>query len=268
VDRDDILTELMALEQGILESVVIKGVRNVERAVLEPPKPVNKTYDPAADAFVDNPEWRILTAGTNLVDVMANPYVDYTRTETNDISEVYRVLGIEAARAALLNELRNVMWMADQHNVNYRHMALLVDTMTNRGHLVSIDRHGINKGDNGPLAKSSFEETDEMLIRAGIFCELDRINGVSANIMIGQVPPCGTGEGDVFVDVDAITQHVREADIHAGFGHAGREAIRATTSAEGEERERERSANAAPDVKLPEKDAGVIAQEEDAVVIV
>jgi|AntDeeMinimDraft_5_1070356.scaffolds.fasta_scaffold45826_2 hypothetical protein len=45
-----------------------------------------------------------------------------------------------------------------------------------------------------------------MLIRAGIFCETDKINGVSANIMLGQVPPCGTGDGDIIMDVDAIMQ--------------------------------------------------------------
>jgi DNA-directed RNA polymerase beta' subunit len=78
--------------------------------------------------------------------------------------------------------------------MNYRHMSLLIDTMTYKGQLMSIDRHGINRGDIGPLAKSSFEETTDMLINASIFAEYDKVNGVSANVMLGQQPPCGTGD--------------------------------------------------------------------------
>ena len=65
---------------------------------------------------------------------------------------------------------------------------------------MSVDRHGINRGDVGPLAKSSFEETTDMLIKSSIFSEFDRINGVSANIMLGQLPPCGTGDSEILLD--------------------------------------------------------------------
>ena len=84
--------------------------------------------------------------------------------------------------------------------VNYRHIALLVDTMTNKGYLLSIDRHGINRADIGPFAKCSFEETTDMLIKAGIFAEVDKINGVSANIMLGQIAPAGTGDTEILID--------------------------------------------------------------------
>lgn len=217
MDRNDILTEVMALEQSILENVVIKGVKDIEKAILERPKEINKVYDDVTGKFVNRQEWKIITAGSNMIDVMANPYLDYTKTYTNDVVEVLRVLGIEAARTALYDEIRNVMWMTDEENVNYRHMALLVDTITNRGHLVSIDRHGINKGDIGPLAKCSFEETDKMLIKAGIFCEMDKINGVSANIMLGQVPPCGTGDGDMIMDIESILQNVEPGEVDARY---------------------------------------------------
>jgi hypothetical protein len=84
--------------------------------------------------------------------------------------------------------------------VNFRHISLLVDTMTNKGYMLSIDRHGINRVDIGPLAKCSFEEVTDMLVKAGIFSEIDKITGVSANIMLGQIPPYGTGETDVLID--------------------------------------------------------------------
>ena len=66
--------------------------------------------------------------------------------------------------------------------------------------MMSIDRHGINKGDIGPLAKCSFEEVNDVLVKAGVFSEIDRVNGVSANIMLGQIAPCGTGDTEILID--------------------------------------------------------------------
>lgn len=68
------------------------------------------------------------------------------------------MLGIEAVRKALERELYHVISF-DGSYVNYRHLALLCDTMTCRGHLMAITRHGINRQDTGPLMKCSFEET-------------------------------------------------------------------------------------------------------------
>ena len=141
------------------------------------------------------------TNGNNLLDILAHPNIDYTRTISNDVNEVYEVFGIEAARLVLLNELNE---MLASEGVNYRHISLLVDTMTNKGALISIDRHGINRSDIGPFAKCSFEETSDMLIKAGIFGEYDKINGVSANIMLGQVAPCGTGDTEIMIDEEKL----------------------------------------------------------------
>jgi DNA-directed RNA polymerase beta' subunit len=269
MDRNDILTEIMALEQGILDSVVIKGVKDIDKAVLKQPKEVNKIYDDISGQFVNSQEWEIITSGSNLVDVMINPYVDFARVSTNDVCKVLRVLGIEAARTKLYDEIREVMWMSKAENVNYRHMALLVDNITNRGQLVPINRHGIKKGDIGPLAKCSFEETDKMLIKAGIFCELDKINGVSANIMLGQVPPCGTGDGEIIMDIEAITENIDPKDVDPRYtGEADRrdaddrEAIEAANAASS-------SSSAAPsNVRMPERDASLIEKTEDDIVII
>ena len=112
---------------------------------------------------------------------------------------MYEMLGIEAARSVLLNEIREVI-EASGNYVNYRHMALLCDIMTNKGSLMSIDRFGINRGNIGPLAKCSFEETTDQLFKASIFGEIDMLNGVSSNIMMGQIPPCGTGDSEIVMD--------------------------------------------------------------------
>lgn len=195
-DRDCI-TELKALEKNIMENILIKGIKGVDRSMMN--KEEYNAYNPDTLTFEKTHEWVLDTSGNNLVEVMGHPKIDFTRTISNDVNEIYDVLGIEAARQALYNELNGVISDAELY-VNYRHMALLVDTMTNRGYLLSIDRHGINRVDIGPLAKCSFEETTDMLIKAGIFSEVDRITGVSANIMLGQIPPAGTGDSEILMD--------------------------------------------------------------------
>ena len=104
-----------------------------------------------------------------------------------------------------MNEILEVIEYSGGY-VNYRHVALLADTMTNKGFIMSIDRFGINKSDRGPLAKCSFEETPDILAKAALFGELDHINGVSSNIMMGQEVPIGTGAIDLFFDESSFGQ--------------------------------------------------------------
>ena len=142
-----------------------------------------------------------------MIELLSNPNIDTTRTISNDIREIYDTLGIEAARYALYKEL---LIVTNEGSMNYRHMSLLIDTMTYKGQLMSIDRHGINRGDIGPLAKSSFEETTDMLINASIFAEYDKVNGVSANVMLGQQPPCGTGDSKILIDEDYMIELLKD----------------------------------------------------------
>lgn len=195
IDPDDAIAALKAMEYNLTHSVLLKGLKGIKKVSMR--TKTRKRYNVAEDRFDTISEWLLDTDGTNLIDILANPNIDAVRTRSNDIYEIYQVLGIEAARNALYEEFMEVV---GSDSINYRHMSLLLDTMTNRGTLMSVDRHGINRGDVGPLAKSSFEETTDMLINASIFSELDHINGVSANIMLGQLPPCGTGDHDVLID--------------------------------------------------------------------
>ena len=152
---------------------------------------------------MDKEEYVLESDGSNLLNVLANAHVDSYRTISNDINEIYEIFGIEAARQALYNEIDDIL--NSTTSVNHRHIALLVDTMTCKGYLLSIDRHGINRTDIGPLAKCSFEETSDILIKAGVFGEVDRINGVSANIMLGQIAKCGTGDSDLIMDISKLS---------------------------------------------------------------
>eukprot|EP00624_Nannochloropsis_granulata_P004522 evm.model.NODE_32430_length_6172_cov_19.914776.1 len=109
-----------------------------------------------------------------MMEVMACADVDFTRTTCNDLIEIFESLGIEAARSGMLNEIRSVLFF-DGGYINYRHMSILVDVMTFRGALTAVSRHGINRGEQGPLLRASFEETVEVLNQASLFGEYDDI---------------------------------------------------------------------------------------------
>jgi DNA-directed RNA polymerase II subunit RPB1 len=206
ISGDDAISALKAMEHNILNNILLKGVKGIKKVSMRIKK--RNVYNNDQDLFEKIAEWVLDTDGTNLQKILSNPNVDAVRTRSNDIYEVFQVLGIEAARNALFQEFMEVV---GEGAINYRHMSLLLDTMTNRGALMSVDRHGINRGDVGPLAKSSFEETTDMLINASIFSEHDRINGVSANIMLGQLPPCGTCDHDILLNEELYTKYMMDA---------------------------------------------------------
>ena len=213
---DDVISDLKALEQEFM-NLVISGIQGIENVVVdldEKRKAVNPLNEKVESINVkdengkditgnDDKVFMLITEGTNLRDVLGkHEYVDQQRTISNDIFEIYGLLGIEAARQALFDEIYRIF--DGTGNVNQRHVSLLVDTMTCKGQLLSIDRHGINRSDIGPLAKCSFEETADILIKSGVFGDYDRVQGVAANVIVGQVPRAGTGDSAIILDHDML----------------------------------------------------------------
>ena len=137
------------------------------------------------------------TKGTNLLEIFELEEVDYKRTISNDINEMYQVLGIEAARKAIINELRKIFnsYDIDIHN---RHLFLLSDYMTHNGNLTPINRYGINKGKYGPIRKATFEESVKNFLNAGFFSEKDKLKGISENVLVGKLAKFGTGYFDFY----------------------------------------------------------------------
>ncbi|RJS48636.1 MAG: DNA-directed RNA polymerase subunit A'' [Methanobacterium sp.] len=154
----------------------ISGVKNIGKVV------IRKEED----------EWVIHTEGSNLGAVLKMEGVDKVRTTTNDIHEVEKVLGIEAARNAIIHEAQRTM---DEQGltVDVRHIMLVADMMTADGSVKSIGRHGISGEKASVLARASFEETGKHLLRASIRGEIDHLSGIIENIIIGQPIPLGTG---------------------------------------------------------------------------
>lgn len=203
-DDDDIEEDIMLkrLEAHILDTLTLRGVPGIDRAFLN--KETKLIITPEGGLLASKTderceEWYLDTSGTALAQVLTVPGVDTTRTYSNHFIQIFEVFGIEATRSALMRELTQVLAF-DGSYVNHRHLALLVDVMTSRGHLMAITRHGINRADTGALMRCSFEETVEILLEAAAVGELDDCRGISENVMLGQLAPMGTGELDVLLD--------------------------------------------------------------------
>jgi len=198
--EDDVM--LKRLEKHLLDNCTLRGVAGIERAFLNKGAKLIERADGSQVANKDTPEcmeWYLDTQGTSLRDVLTIDGVDTKRTSTNDLYQIVDVFGIEAARAALMQELTQVLAF-DGSYVNHRHLALLVDVMTYRGSIAAVTRHGINRADTGALMRCSFEETVEILLEAAAVGELDDCHGISENVMLGQMAPMGTGHFDVLLD--------------------------------------------------------------------
>ncbi|MGD1061174.1 MAG: DNA-directed RNA polymerase subunit A'' [Methanomassiliicoccales archaeon] len=165
--------------QGILDDVrdkKIKGVDLINRAI------IRKSGD----------EYIIYTEGSNLAKVLDVEGVDQSRTTTNAVQEIFEVLGVEAARNAIMNEAYRTL-EEQGLNVDIRHIMLVADLMTNDGDVKAIGRHGISGRKSSVLARAAFEITAVHLLHAALTGEEDHLDGVAENIIVGQPVTLGTG---------------------------------------------------------------------------
>ena len=200
LDQSDQIYVLKNFQDQLLQNIVLRGVKGINKVVLR------KVIDNMVEhngLYKKQDIWVLDTIGTNLLDVLGLNYIDNTRTTSNDIVEIYNVLGIEAARHAIYNELVEVVEF-DGTYINYHNYSVLVDRMAATSKLISIFRHGINNDNIGPIAKASFEETPEQFLKAARHAELDTMRGISANVMCGQEGLFGTGAFQVVLDIEEL----------------------------------------------------------------
>jgi DNA-directed RNA polymerase II subunit RPB1 len=200
LDQSDQIYILKNFQDQMLNNVVLRGTKKINKVILR--KVVDNMVEHNG-IYKKQDIWVLDTIGTNLLDVLGLDFIDNKRTLSNDIVEIYNVLGIEAARQAIYNELVEVVEF-DGTYINYHNYSVLVDRMTATSKLISIFRHGINNDNIGPIAKASFEETPEMFLKAARHAELDTFRGVSANVMCGQEGFFGTGCFQVVLDVEEM----------------------------------------------------------------
>jgi DNA-directed RNA polymerase II subunit RPB1 len=200
LDQSDQIYILKNFQDQLLNNVVLRGIKGINKVILR------KVIDNMVEnngIYKKQEIWVLDTIGTNLLEILGLDFIDNTRTYSNDIIEIYNVLGIEAARQAIYNELVEVVEF-DGTYINFHNYSVLVDRMTFTHKLISIFRHGINNDNIGPIAKASFEETPEMFLKAARHGELDTLRGVSANVMCGQEGFFGTSSFQVVLDIEEM----------------------------------------------------------------
>ena len=200
LDQTDQIYILKNFQEQLLENVVLRGIKGINKVIL---RKIKDNLVEKNGIYKREDIWVLDTVGTNLLEILGLDYIDNYRTFSNDIVEIYNVLGIEAARQAIYNELVDVIEF-DGAYINYHNYSVLVDRMTYTSKMISIFRHGINNDNIGPIAKASFEETPEMFLKAARHAELDTLRGISANVMCGQEGFFGTSAFQVVLDIDEM----------------------------------------------------------------
>lgn len=173
--EDKSLNELYKLKED-LKDVYVAGIKGITQVL-----PVKRQE-----------EFIIITAGSNLAKILELDFVDSSRTVSNDIFEISEVLGVEAARQAIIDEVYKVI-EAQGLNVDIRHVMLVADTMCISGRIKGITRYGVVSEKASVLARASFETPIKHIIGAALEGEVDNLNSVIENVMLNQVVPIGTG---------------------------------------------------------------------------
>lgn len=190
VDDDDKLA-LQRVHAELLESTLC-GVRRISRTSC------HEAQVSTAPGVVET-QYMVHTNGMSVTSLAHCPHIDVYSTLLNDVHETLANFGLEAAAAVLFREIQLTI-TADGTHIDPRHMALVVDTMTFRGDLTSFTRHGINRVNQGPLLRASFEETVDVLSDAAQFNESDSGCGVTQSVIFGQTASVGSGMCSVRVN--------------------------------------------------------------------
>ncbi len=168
--------DLLQLVEKV-RAISLKGIKGITRVVIRK----------------EESEYVVYTQGSMLKKVINIEGVDAARTKTNNINEIAEVLGIEAARNAIINEALDTL--SEQGlTVDIRHIMLVSDMMSLDGEVKQIGRHGISGEKASVLSRAAFEVTVNHLLDAAVAGEVDELTGVTENVIVGQPIQLGTGD--------------------------------------------------------------------------
>ncbi|MBW2989915.1 DNA-directed RNA polymerase subunit A'' [Candidatus Woesearchaeota archaeon] len=173
--KDDSINQAY-LDKEKIKKIHLKGIKGISQVL-----PVRR-----------GEEYIIITSGSNLKEIMQLDYVDPAKVTTNDIFEIGKILGIEAARQTIINEVFKVI-ESQGLDVDIRHIMLVADTMCNSGAIKGITRYGVVSQKSSVLARASFETPLRHIIEAALVGEEDKLSSVVENVMLNQPVPVGTG---------------------------------------------------------------------------
>ena len=202
LDQSDEIYILKKFQNDLLANTVLRGIHNIDNVI---PRKLQNMVTKNDGKYEKKDMWILDTTGTNLLEALGLEYTDSTRTYSNDIKEIFDVLGLEAARQVIHNELVEVMEFSGVY-INYHHVSLLCDRMTTNKDMVSIFRTGLFNDDIGPIAKATFEVHTEVLLDAARYGEFDHMRGVSANVMCGQNGFYGTNAFQLVLDMNEMSK--------------------------------------------------------------
>ena len=200
LDQSDEIYLLKSFQDQLLNNIVLRGVTNITKCQV---RKLQNNVIKIDGKYTKKDIFVLDTTGTNLMDTLALNFIDFKRTQSNDIREIFHVLGIEAARQSICNELTEVMDFSGIY-INYHHTSLLCDRMTCNKNMVPIFRSGLLNDNVGPITKSTFEVHTEVLLKAARHAEFDHMRSVSANIMTGQYGNYGTNSFQLVLDKNAF----------------------------------------------------------------
>ena len=209
LDVSDDIQQLKYIQDILLKKIVLRGIEGISKVI---PRKLQNMLIKEEGKFIPKDIWILDTTGSNLLEIFGLGYIDYKRTYSNDIYEVFEVLGIEAARQVILNELTEVMEFAGVY-IGYHHISVLADRMTYAKDMVAVYRSGILKDDIGVIAKSSYEVHTEMLLNGAKHGLLDRMTGVSANVMVGQPFLGGTNSFQLHINLKEMEKLSTQAEL-------------------------------------------------------
>jgi len=211
LDIADDICQLKSMQDMLLKKIVLRGVEGISKVI---PRKLQNMLVKEDGKYVAKDVWILDTTGSNLLEVLSLPYIDYKKTYSNDIYEVFETLGIEATRQVILNELTEVMEVAGVY-INYHHLSVLADRMTYAKDMVAVYRSGLLNDDIGVIAKASFETHTEMLLNGAKHGLLDNLKGVSANVMTGQPFLGGTNAFQIHIDLKQMESLNTQATLTA-----------------------------------------------------
>lgn len=146
----------------------------------------------------------LLTLGSDINEIIMNPtlssIIKINTLNSNDLLEIEKLYGIEAARECFIREIYYTL----KSDLSVRHIELLADNISYLGSLLSVNRHGVNRGNNGPLHRASFEETTTQFINSSMYVEVDPMIGPSSNVMFGQFIKSGTNFFEIRIDHEKL----------------------------------------------------------------
>ena len=139
LDQSDEIYLLKNFQDQLLNNIVLRGVNSVKNCQV---RKLQNNVVKEDSKYVKKELYVLDTTGSNLLETLALDFIDFRRTHSNDIREIFDVLGIEAARQSIHNELTEVMEFSGVY-INHHHSSLLCDRMTCNKDLVSIFRSGL-----------------------------------------------------------------------------------------------------------------------------